>query len=87
MVEKYKPVSCNLYDELSNAAVLNRAITLTTIDNKEFKGLIKDIYTRNKEEFCIIDNIQLRLDQIAVLEYLDNESILKVSHWSCKIND
>jgi transcriptional antiterminator Rof (Rho-off) len=86
MTEKYKPVSCNLYDELSNAVVLKRQINITTIDKGVMVGLIKDIYTKDKEEFCIIDDSHVRLDTISILSYKDNDSILRLSHWSSLIN-
>lgn len=85
-MEKYKAVSCNLYDELSNAIVLKRQLTITTTEGATLIGLPKDIYTKNKEEFFIIDDFTIRLDHISTLAYANGE-VSVVSHWaSCKID-
>ncbi len=83
MIEKYKPVSCNLYDELANAILLHTSISITTIDNEEITGYIKDIYTKDKEEFCVINDILLRLDNIGILRFKDKDLLLRESYWSC----
>jgi transcriptional antiterminator Rof (Rho-off) len=85
-MEKYKPVSCNLYDELSNAIVLKKQITIVTTGGTSVTGLLKDIFTKDKEEFCAFDDVTIRLDHIATLSY-ENGEVSIVSHWSCATND
>ena len=65
----YQPVSCELYDQLTDYAVLRRAvkiiISLPDGGSEELQVQVKDIITRNKEEFLITENDRaIRLDQI-----------------------
>lgn len=66
----YKPISCDFYDEVINTITLHQKVTLayeTTNDIEHTEGMITDVFTRNKEEFCLINNIEIRLDKIRSL--------------------
>ncbi len=84
-MEKYKPVSCNLYDELSNAALFKNMVVVTTIHGEIINGHIEDLFTREKEEFCIVENKCLRLDQIANLTVEGKNGLITSSDWSCSL--
>jgi transcriptional antiterminator Rof (Rho-off) len=62
-MEDYKPVSCDLYDELTNAILKKNAVKLVT-EEMTFDGLLTDIYTKDKVEFCVINTKAIRLDRI-----------------------
>jgi transcriptional antiterminator Rof (Rho-off) len=65
-MSKYVPVSCDLYDQLSNASVLNENVQLDLVDKNIVYGKVSDIYTKDHEEFVVIDKAQhIRLDLIA----------------------
>lgn len=65
----YQPISCNFYDELTllsmrkkNCEIVYRVSErkITTI-----KSVIRDIYTKNKEEFMVLESgLRIRLDQL-----------------------
>ncbi|MEO0340938.1 MAG: hypothetical protein AAF242_17220 [Bacteroidota bacterium] len=68
-MSKYVPINCNYYDELEAIATLRKKVEVeyyeqdqpTTIQNV----MIKDLYTKNKEEFVVFDNgLILRLDYL-----------------------
>jgi transcriptional antiterminator Rof (Rho-off) len=64
----YIPVSCDFYDELTNAILKKNYVKLITED-EEIVGLLQDVYTKNKEEFCIINDQAIRLDRIIDLYF------------------
>ncbi len=60
----YKGVSCAFYDELTNSIVLKQKVNLKINDSTIVEGFIQDIFTRNKEEFILINAEEIRLDFI-----------------------
>lgn len=62
-MDTYKKVYCDFYDELTNAIVLKQVVEINT-EGKIYIGLIKDVFTENSEEFCIINDEKIRLDKI-----------------------
>lgn len=65
----YHPINCSYYDELEALATLRKVATIiykndlgkeTTLQTR-----IIDLYTRNKEEFMVLENgTQFRLDRL-----------------------
>lgn len=70
-MEKYKPVSCSFYDQLTDLAVLKKQITLNITSNEEpyyISGFIKDIITKDGEEFLVFESGEsFRLDEIQLI--------------------
>lgn len=66
MQKNYKPVSCTLYDILTEASVLKRKIRIQLNGEPEIlEVLVKDILTKQGEEFLITqDGRSIRLDEI-----------------------
>ena len=67
--KKYIPISCSYYDELEAWATLKTNCLIVYRDNEgmtlQTEGLIKNLFTSNKEEFMHLDyGLQLRLDQL-----------------------
>lgn len=66
--ESYLPVSCDFYDELTLLSVKKKPtkIFYFQVDNEigEESGLITDIVTRNKEEYVVCGDGEVRLDKI-----------------------
>lgn len=66
--DKYKTVSCQMYDTLEALAVKKTKIKIEYIDNdhiKKTEGYIADFKTKDKEEFLILSNgNKIRLDKI-----------------------
>lgn len=70
MEKSYIPIDCNFYDELVLLAMHKDVVTLLPYPFEELEELIvKDLVTRNKEEFMIFSNgLEIRLDQIEALD-------------------
>jgi Rho-binding antiterminator len=68
-VEKYQPISCDFYDELELLAI-RKTVAKIIIRNdaneiEEIQNSIKTLYTKNKEEFLVLDNDkEIRLDKL-----------------------
>ena len=67
--EKYQPVSCDFYDELELLAlrqtVAELIIRMEDGASQKLSQKIKNLQTRNKEEFLILENGQeIRLDKL-----------------------
>lgn len=64
----YQPISCNLYDRIESLAVLKKNIKIIIMkDDKTeelVEGKITDIFSKEKSEFLVIDNSEIRLDKI-----------------------
>ncbi|MBK8699899.1 MAG: hypothetical protein IPN29_10350 [Saprospiraceae bacterium] len=69
-MDQYRIVSCDLYDQLSNAAVMKQPVRLLLINDVEMFGKIDDIFTKEKQEFCVIDHKVIRLDKILAISIL-----------------
>ena len=70
MTKPYEPIDCNFYDELVLLAMKKVKVTLLPYPFDEWEELVvKDLVTRNKEEFMVFSNGQeIRLDQIDALD-------------------
>ena len=69
LMEKYQPIACQFYDVLELLASRREQCTIAyfkdgkTVETVESR--IKDIFTREKEEFLkLSDETEIRLDQI-----------------------
>lgn len=65
----YQPVSCQFYDELEALATLRKPLTVVYLNPlgqaHNATGKIKDIFTRYKAEFLLLDDgTEIRLDRI-----------------------
>lgn len=69
-MKPYKNISCDYYDELELFALRKTVceIVYKKEDEEErqtIKGVIKDLYARNKEEFLLLsDSTEIRLDYL-----------------------
>lgn len=66
---EYKPINCNYYDELEAIATLKKKVLVKyqekdqTLEAPDVR--ILDLYTKNKEEFVVLDNGRtIRLDYL-----------------------
>ena len=65
----YLPINCSYYDELEAIATLKKVVTIIYRDEQEKEvsaaTRIINLYTRNKEEFMVLENgVQFRLDRL-----------------------
>ncbi|MFT4971223.1 MAG: Rho-binding antiterminator [Paraglaciecola sp.] len=67
--EKYQPISCDFYDELELLA-MRKTVAKIVIRKEEdgveeISNVIKTLYTKNKEEFLVLENgNEIRLDKL-----------------------
>jgi transcriptional antiterminator Rof (Rho-off) len=71
--EDYKPISCDIYDEFINSIVLKRRVALTLSNERILEGFLADVYTREKQEYCIINGEEIRLDFVKKIVEIKNE--------------
>ena len=76
MKKTYIPISCDFHSELELLALRGTScqILYKTEDNKiiNVSGIIKDLYTLNKEEFLLLrDSTEIRLDQLVSVNGLE----------------
>jgi Rho-binding antiterminator len=68
MGDKYIPVSCDFHDEMIVLATYKKPVKLFVFNEEGtldgLTGIIEDVYTRNGEEFLLINNNPVRLDKI-----------------------
>lgn len=73
--KKYEPINCSFHDVLLENATFRKRITIVynEIDGtqKEGNNIIKDVYTKNSEEFMLLDDGEIiRLDHIVRVDGL-----------------
>lgn len=73
--KKYKPINCSFHDVLLEKATFRKRIVIVynEIDGtqKEGNNIIKDVYTKNSEEFILLDDAKIiRLDHIVSVDGL-----------------
>lgn len=65
---KYKPISCSLYDRIESLAVLKKSVKIIFINDDKTEeiidGQINNVFSRDSSEFLLINNSEIRLDQI-----------------------
>lgn len=69
MDKTYLPVSCDFHDELLDLATRKTKVKITMFNTQETldtqEGIIKNVFTKDKEEFLVIDEYPpVRLDRI-----------------------
>ncbi|HFA47511.1 MAG TPA: hypothetical protein ENJ95_00680 [Bacteroidetes bacterium] len=71
----YRPISCDYYDELTLLAIRKTECPIIYQNNgtaATVMAIIRDIYTRNGEEFLLLSNGQeIRLDRIISVNNLE----------------
>ncbi|MGB0931270.1 MAG: Rho-binding antiterminator [Chitinophagales bacterium] len=77
MTPKYTPINCNFYDYFEAFAVKRQIVTLVYFnedgDTETVESRIKDLYSRNKVEFVLLQNdLEIRLDYVKELEGMVN---------------
>jgi Rho-binding antiterminator len=75
----YKPISCDFHSELELLALKGTLCKiLYKIDNGNIthtNGIIKDLYTSNKEEFLLLqDSTKIRLDRLVSVNGMELKS-------------
>jgi len=68
-MKTYVPINCSYYDELEAIATLKKAVQIIYWEKDQKQSLqavqIRDLFTKNKEEFVVLDNgQQIRLDYL-----------------------
>ncbi|MBK8395393.1 MAG: hypothetical protein IPL26_09150 [Leptospiraceae bacterium] len=76
-MRKYEPISCDFYDELEAFSILKKEVEVFYEDESgntiSSFGIIKDLYSREKVEYLLLDNEkEIRLD---LLVRVDNKII------------
>lgn len=69
----YKAISCDFYDEIINTITLQQHVRLTYKEGEQTlvtDGEIIDVFTKNKEEFCAINGLEIRLDRVVKVEVM-----------------
>jgi len=71
--KKYQPINCSFHDILLEKATFRKKIILVYYEingtKKEEHKTIKDVYTKNKEEFILLDDDKIiRLDHIVSVD-------------------
>jgi Rho-binding antiterminator len=71
--KKYHPINCSFHDILLENATFgkNIAIIYNEVEGtrKESNNIIKDVYTKNSEEFMLLDDGKIiRLDHIVSVD-------------------
>ncbi|MDN5203014.1 hypothetical protein QQ008_16610 [Fulvivirgaceae bacterium BMA10] len=65
---KYQPIDCNYYDRLEAWSTRNEMVKILFWEDgkqKEIEAIIQNIYTKNKEEFLVLNNgLEIRLDHL-----------------------
>lgn len=65
---KYKPISCSLYDRIESLAALKKSVKIIFINDDKTEeiidGQINNVFSRDSSEFLLINNSEIRLDQI-----------------------
>lgn len=66
---KYQPISCDFYDELELLALRKTVAKIVIRKENEIvetiENVIKTLYTKDKEEFLVLENGQeIRLDKL-----------------------
>jgi len=64
----YKPINCNLYDQIESYAVKKNNVDIIYLDEElkkeKISGKVENIYSNQNSEFLTISNINIRLDKI-----------------------
>ena len=71
---KYNPISCNLFDRIESLAVTGKKVKINYHDKEdknEIEGKIKNVFSRDKAEFLLINDVSVRLDMIISIEEID----------------
>ncbi len=71
----YQQISCSLFDRIENLAVAKRILEITYIteennNNNTVKGFIKNVFSEDKAEYLLINNVKIRLDKIKSIKEL-----------------
>jgi hypothetical protein len=79
IIPPYKTISCDFYDVLTHHALFKNEVEIIDIFDVIHSGVIHDVFTFNKEEFCLIGETKIRLDfiksianKINLQEYVQN---------------
>jgi transcriptional antiterminator Rof (Rho-off) len=64
----YQRISCSLFDRLENLVNAKTKIKITFLNDKntteEVEGIVQNIFSENKAEFLLINDVKIRLDKI-----------------------
>lgn len=70
----YVPIECGFYDELLMVVIRKTPVRIILKGSNEvIRGVIQNVYTRNKSEYCSCNNIEIRLDAISKLCSIQNQ--------------
>ncbi|MBK8944517.1 MAG: hypothetical protein IPM32_04515 [Ignavibacteriae bacterium] len=65
---EYQRISCNLFDRLENLALSKSKVKIKYLtenqSTEEIEGTIQNIFSENKAEFLLVNNVKIRLDKI-----------------------
>lgn len=82
----YQPIDCNYYDELVLLAMRKKPCEIVYQAGEQkitaMTGIIRDIYTKNKEEFIVLESgLTIRLDKLISADGK------KVENGACRIKN
>jgi len=64
----YEQISCSLFDRIESLAVAKKIVEIKYIINEiqsdAVKGFIKNVFSENKAEYLLINDVKIRLDKI-----------------------
>ena len=70
----YQQISCSLFDRIESLSVTKKIVEINYIteldDDLKVKGYIKDVFSENKSEYLLINNVKIRLDKIKSINEL-----------------
>ncbi len=79
-LSKYQPISCSYYDQLESLATMRKRCEViyysdTDASQQDTIGYITDLYTKNDEEFMVLDTgLTIRLDRLTSINGIANPS-------------
>lgn len=86
-IPPYITISCDFYDVLCNHALFKNEVEIIDIFDCIHHGIIKDVYTLEKEEFCQIGETKLRLDLIKSVANKNNKEDYVQNLDCCKLSN
>ncbi len=70
----YQQISCSLFDRIESLSVTKKIVEINYIteldEDLKVKGYIKDVFSENKSEYLLINNVKIRLDKIKSINEL-----------------
>jgi len=70
----YQQISCSLFDRIESLSVTKKIVEINYIteldDDLKVNGYIKDVFSEDKSEYLLINDVKIRLDKIKSINEL-----------------